>query len=856
MDSRSPSGYLSTPTSRVVERVGYDRQPIGESLLLEGLALGTRMAFVAWGLMVLAGVSGGSAESAEEMPLVQRHGLLTIYLDEPAGKVWLQVPESPAGDSRDLGSYLYVEGLTSGLGSNPVGLDRGQLGESHVLSLRRIGDRVLFVQPNLRFRADSKSSEERAAVEQSFASSVLWVGTIDRQRLSGVELLDLTPFLVRDAHNSAMRLQVSGEGSFELDTERSVVDLAACLAFPDNLEFEALLSFTSEEPGPLVRETAANAHSLTLVQHHSLIRLPDDRYRPRAFDPRTASFAIRFADYAAALREDVERRWIVRHRLEKKDPGADRSAAVEPIVYYVDRAIPEPIRSAVVDGVGWWARAFEATGFDDAFRVELLPEGAHPLDVRYNVVQWVHRSTRGWSYGGGVVDPRTGEMLKGHVSLGSLRVRQDRLLFEGLAGTAKTGTGEPDDPLEMALARIRQLAAHEVGHTLGLAHNFAASTFAGRASVMDYPAPLVRITDRGELDFSDAYGVGVGVWDIHTIRYAYSHFPPQADESLELERMIQEGFEDGLIYLTDEDARPAGAAQPLASLWDNGQDPVDRLEVELRVRRIALDRFGQENVLAGTPLAKLEEVLVPLYLHHRYQLAAAVKVLGGLDYRYALRGDGQPSARLLEPERQKKALQVVLRTLDPAELDLPDRVLELLLPRPAGFERHREMFQGEMTPVFDPLTVAASSADATLKALLQPQRAARMVDFHRRDARQPDFAEVLEGIRQAVFESPPESDRHRAVRRRVQAVVVANLIELASNPRATPAVQARAEASLQEIRGSLGEDAEASHLSGSIRRFLERVGPSGEQPAQAPPLPPGDPIGGSDGIIGWSACSW
>jgi hypothetical protein len=740
--------------------------------------------------------------------------------------------------------------LVTGLGSNDVGLDRGQIGPARLVGLRRVGGRVLVEEVNLYYRALSPDQHERRAVSQSFARSVLWGGEIVAEDDDGRVLVDFTPFLLRDAHGSARRLERAEQGSFSIDESRSAVDIDACLVFPENVELEALLTFHGAKPGRYVRDTAPSPEWVTLVQHHSFLRLPDDGYRPRKHDPRAGSNSISFADYSAPLDEPIERRWIVRHRLQKTDPEAARSTVTEPIVYYVDRGVPEPVRSALIEGASWWTEAFEAAGFIDAYRVELLPEGAHSLDARYNVIQWVHRATRGWSYGGGIVDPRTGEMIKGHVSLGSLRVRQDRLLFQGLAGADGLGTGAVDDPVEIALARIRQLSAHEVGHTLGMDHNFAASTY-GRESVMDYPAPLVTIDEHGELDFSEAYGIGVGEWDKHAIRWAYSQFPPGVDEEDELEQMVREGLDRGLFILSDADARPAGAAHPLANLWDNGSDPVEALVDTLAVRRIALDRFGESAVPEGTPLAELEEVLVPLYLHHRYQLQAAVKVIGGLEYAYALRGDDQDPAAFIDPERQMRALEVVLSALDPETLDIPESVLVQIPPRPPGSWRTRELFRGRTDPVLDPLGAAAMAADLVAQLLLQPERAARLVDFHRRDPRQPGLEPILTALIGRVFEpTVPNAPRLEEIRRVTETVTVGGLIELASNAEASPGVRARVDAVLEDLRARLmapsdagvGEAAHRAALIDVITRYMERGPVPVPLAIDAPVPPPGDPI--------------
>jgi len=796
--------------------------------------------------------------------LDKREGLLTFYADRQKGKIWLEVPPAK-GPRGEVASYLYQEGLVSGLGSNPVGLDRGQIGDTRIITLRRVGARVLVEQPNLKFRALSDDPAEQQAVRESFATSVLWGGEIAAIEPDGRTLVDFTSFLVRDAHDIAARMKMAAQGSWSLDDKRSAIDLEDCLAFPENLEFEVLLTYQSADPGQLVRETVPAAGSVTLVQHYSWVRLPDDGYKPRRFDARAGYFGVEFLNYAAPLGEPIETRWLSRHRLEKIDPTAARSRVKNPIVYYVDNAAPEPVRSALIEGVSWWKEAFDKAGFIDAFEVKVLPKDAHPLDVRYNVVQWVHRSTRGWSYGGGVIDPRTGEILKGHVTLGSLRVRQDRLIFEGLAGVDKTGSGAPDDPIQLALARIRQLGAHEVGHSLGLSHNFAASTY-GRASVMDYPAPLVGIAPDGNLDFSKVYAVGVGAWDDQAIRYGYSQFAPGTDEPKALDAIVRDGLAHHLIYLTDQDARPEGSASPLAHLWDNGADAAEGLKHELAVRRIALSHFGEHNIAPGQPLSLLQEVLVPVYFHHRYQLEAASKMVGGLEYTYALRGDGQPTSKPVAGEAQRRALAAVLEVLSPETLDLPEPVIDLLLPRPGEYHSNEEMFTGLTSPTFDPLSAAATASDMAVRLLLRPERTARLVDFHRRDPALPGLEEVIKGLEDKTFGgAAPKKPRLAEIRRSEQWVVVRRLIGLASDPQAAPGVRSRVESALRSLGRKLAgagasdsaEAAQRTFLAGEISRYLQRSQADAAKRPEPIQPPPGQPIGGADSLPeDLGGCSW
>lgn len=787
-------------------------------------------------------------------------GYVPLFWQASSGKLFMEI-------GRFNQELLYQISLPAGLGSNPVGLDRGQLGDSQIAYFERIGQKVLLTAPNYRYRALTTDGAEKQAVADSFARSVLWGFKVEAEEDARV-LVDATAFILRDAHGVADRLRAAKQGHYKLDESRSALYLDRTKAFPKNTEIEATLTFTTDEdPGPLVRQTTPNATSVTLREHHSFVELPDANYKPRRLDPRAPSFGIEFYDYASPITEPIEKRWISRHRLEKKDPNAAVSDPVKPIVYYVDNGAPEQIRNALIEGASWWKQAFEAAGFSNAFEVRVLPADADPMDARYNLISWVHRATRGWSYGGGITDPRTGEIIKGNVTLGSLRVRQDYMIGQGLVpsygegmdGACLLGMMAEDDYIAqldpstditaMSLARIRQLAAHEVGHTLGFAHNFAASTY-GRGSVMDYPAPWVDIKD-GKLDLSNAYATGIGVFDKFAARYAYSQFPAGANEARELEKILEDGVANGMLYITDGDARPANAAHPLASLWDSGSDPIATLKHEMDVRRIGLANFGLRNIPIGTPLSELERQLLPLYLHHRYQMQSAVKSLGGVYFTYAVRtalGPNPPTvAQIVPPAIQRAALDAVLSTITVDTLRIPTGVLDLIPPPAFGYGGSTaEPFARRTDPTFDPIGAATIAADLALSALLQPQRAARLIEHHGRDAASPGFDEVVSAIVRATWNGPNPADGYgQSIRQAVQRLAISRLMDLAANSDASPQVRAEAEFGLRRIRFIAAASTTAHALSAryDIERFLNR--PDGPYKRTDPlPTPAGEPIGG------------
>jgi hypothetical protein len=791
----------------------------------------TEMKRLLMGLLILLCAASALADdkASKELPSIGKHtegmqhssGFFDLFWDAKTGKVLMQVAalDEP---------ILYVTALPYGVGSNDLGLDRGQLSRSSVVEFRRMGPRVLLFEPNLAFRAVSDNQDEVRAVDQAFARSVLAgfdVVAVDPEAV----LIDVTELLMSDAHGVSDRLASRKQGTYKIDGKRSAPVPESLKSFPQNTVMEAWITFAGDKPGDMIRSVTPTAKSVTVRMRHEFVKLPEAGFEMRPFHPRSGYFPLSYRDYAVPLGEAVEQRFLVRHRLE----------AGQPLVYYVDRGAPEPIRGALMDGVRWWAEAFDAAGFPGAFRVELLPEGADPLDVRFNVVQWVHRSTRGWSYGASVRDPRTGEIIKGHISLGSLRVRQDMLIAEGLLAPFDTGVEAAPEVQAMALARLRQLAAHEVGHTLGLAHNFAASVNAD-ASVMDYPHPFVRLDADGKIQVDESYSTGIGEWDKLAIAYGYRQFDSIAARDRGLADILAQAEQQGLRFISDPDARGIRSAHAVGHLWDNGADPLDRLEQLTQIRARALERFSEKALRANRPMIELERTLVPVYFVHRYQAEAVAKLLAGLDYDYALRGDAKMTLDRVEASRQNAALAALIEAISEESLALPAELLQKLTPPAYGFARDREYFSHLTGAAFDAHAPARALTQLVVQMLLEPARAERLIQQHENDPAQPGLNRLLVELTEATLGSLNKRDATVLAQQRAW-VVLRELQRLASDPAASDQVRALSMERLSEMRRKLSRGAGVvRQMAATIERFLEDPDPAKVPPRY--PVPPGSPI--------------
>ncbi len=788
-------------------------------------------------LLFLSFSTQGFAQFFKDNKNITRYdGYFTFYYDNSNDKIFLEIEKLEK-------EFLYVNALSEGVGSNDIGLDRGQLGNTRVVKFIKAGNKLLLIQPNQYYRAITDNIEEKKSVEQAFAKSIL-KGFVIKETKNGKYLVDATSFFIRDAHGVMGRLSAKKQGKYTLDKSRSAINLERTKAFPKNVEFDVMITFKGAPKGYDIRSVVPTSSSITVNQHHSFIELPDNKYTPRKFDPRSGSNAMSYLDYATPVNESIKKRFIYRHRLEKKNPNAAKSEAVEPIIYYLDRGTPEPVRSALLDGARWWNQAFESIGFTNAFQVKMLPENADLLDVRYNVIQWVHRSTRGWSYGSSVSDPRTGEIIKGHVSLGSLRIRQDFLIAQALQAPYANDDTSDQFALEMALARIRQLSAHEVGHTIGLAHNFAAST-KGRSSVMDYPHPTLSIKD-GKVDFTDAYDTKIGDWDKVSIAYSYGEY--LEDEDASLNKLLDEAFKKGARFITDQDARPLGSAHAYAHLWDNGSNVSEELENLLSIRRNSIANFSKDNIKSNQPYSVLEDVFVPLYFLHRYQTEGVTKVIGGLDYTYAIKDDGNTIVKRIPGKLERKALVSVIKTLSIEELAIPKQLLNLFPPRAFNYGRTRESFKSKTGVAFDPFGAVETASAMTLGLLLHPERVTRLVQHKSLDSSQLGLVEVLDDLIANSFQKSYKDSYYQELQNIVNYQVLNHLFHLSSNKDMYWQVNAIVNDKIDKINSLLNNSKTPGIQKIYHRDMIKMISNFKKNPTKfkkpiTPKIPDGSPIG-------------
>ena len=757
---------------------------------------------------------------------------MNFSYNNDSGKIILEINKLDS-------EFMYINSLSRGVGNNDLGLDRGQLGNSRIVYFTRRGNKILLIQPNLRYVSNSSNYLENKAVKEAFARSVLFGFDIIKKKKDSY-IIDITSFLIRDAHGVSQRLRYSNSGSYTLNKSMSAIDLDRTKAFPKNIEFDVLLTFTGNPSGNLVRSVTPTASNLTVNQHHSFVELPDNNYKKRKFDPRSGSNPFIVYDYSTPIDDKLEQRFIVRHRLNKKYPKQEISEPVEPIVYYIDNGTPEPVKSALIEGGNWWNQAFESAGYKDAFRIEVLPEDADPMDVRYNLIQWIHRSTRGWSYGASIVDPRTGEIIKGQVSLGSLRVRQDYMILSGLIDN-------PNDIKNKSLIkktsldRIRQLSAHEIGHTLGFAHNYISSAN-NRSSVMDYPHPKIDIVN-GDINIDNAYSKNIGDWDKVSVRYAYTDFQENENEDVKLNDIIEEAVNKGLYFLSDSDSRPVGSANPFSHLWDNGEFPYKELNKLLKVRDLALKNIDLDNLVDGEPYDRIEDILVPIYMLHRYQIESAAKAIGGVDYLYFVKNKNNDKVKFVDSKLQKESLKSLLNVLNPKNLVLPNNLIQILSPRSFRNPRTRENFESNTGVTFDYINASSSIINHTLTFLLNPERINRIYQQNMFGEKILMLDDYLTIISNSIFSNNRMSPYESSINKNTSSLFLDHLFLTFNNSNTNDLSKSVILSSIINTKEKLSSNLNDynSFLVNKINGFIDN--PDKYIPVEKTKIPDGSPIG-------------
>lgn len=803
---------------------------------------------------ITAGPAASIASATQGMKKFE--GYFNFYYDEKTGKVLLEI------DKFDQ-EFLYFSSLIDGAGR---AAERGGA-SADITKFIKVGPKVFLLQPNYDYRA-SANKDEKEAVEKAFAKSVIW-GFMPVAVEGDKVLVDLTPFVLRDSQNLGGRLASGGAargggaggrggaapaagGAYRMDETRSAIYLPNTKNFPKNTEFEAMITLVGGSAGGGRGfggggGIAPDPTAVTLRMHQSFVELPDGNYKPRKFDPRSSFNLFSYMDFSSPMDQPLTKRFSRRHRLFKKDPKAAMGEAVEPIVYYIDRGAPDKVKQALIEGGAFWNQAFEAAGYKNAFQVKELPEGVDPMDIRYNVVNWVDRpgNPRAFSFGSSYIDPRTGEIIKGVVTLGSDRHRQDYLIAEGLLQPYEDGKPVSKKLEEMALARIRQLSAHEIGHTLGFTHNFAASS-KERASVMDYPFPRITLKADGTVDISDAYAKGIGSWDKRAVMWGYTDFPKGTDEDKALDKIMEETLKLGFKYIPDI----GGYTHPASHQWDDGVNPIDELNKLMKVRRTVLNNFSEKAIRQDAPMATLEEVLVPVYLLHRYQIEAVAKSVGGLYFTHAVKNDGQVPTQMVDPAEQWRAFDALIATITPDALSLPEKLIAKIPPRPTGYPGTMETFSGNTGPTFDPIAAAESAAGETISSLLNAERAARLIEYHARDSKQPGFLAVADKLIEKTWKAPALTGYNGELQTMVNNVTLEYLLELAANTRASKIVRGQAMLKVSELKDWLTakmasapaeQKANMQFALSQIEDF--KANPGKYEPAPAAAMPPGAPIG-------------
>ena len=762
-------------------------------------------------------------------------GFFNFFYDKKNDHIYLEVEDLEK-------EFLYVNSLSEGIGSNDIGLDRGQLGGRRVVYFKKAGNKLLLIEPNQKYRANSENYLEKKSIEQAFAKSVIWSFPIKEVKGKSY-IIDLNDFLLHDAHDVSDRLKNRKQGSYSVNKSRSSIELSRTKAFPKNIEFDIQLTLTGKPEGSLIKSVTPSADAVTVNQHHSFIKLPPLDFKMRKFDPRSGANSFKFYDYATPVNEPTLKEYVVRHRLEKKDDTLEMSLPVEPIIYYLDNGTPEPVRTALLEGGRWWNEAFENIGFKNAFQVKMLPNDADPLDVRYNVIQWIHRSTRGWSYGASIIDPRTGEILKGHVSLGSLRIRQDFMIALGLTESPfKKGYNKENDALEMALSRIRQLSAHEIGHTLGFAHNFSASAN-NRSSVMDYPHPKLEIIN-GKISYKNAYDTGIGEWDKISVAYSYSDFSDEMDEEIALQKILENSYNDGHRFISDFDSRPIGGAHPKSHLWDNGDDATLELNNLLKIRRIAMNQFSLDHLRSGENYSILEDRLVPIYFLHRYQVEAVVKLIGGLNYDYGVKSNISYKVSPVNKNDQKTALKALLKSISPSELRIPKNLHSILGPRTFGNLRNRESFGSQSGVSFDYLGIANSLSDAIIGMILNPQRVTRLIQQEAIYNNQFKFNEVLKEMINSTFKTTETNNYNMSIKEINQYNLLKHLMILSNEQNIYPQVRAEIYNVFDELLKWLKKNPDFKYSNFYVNQLNQfKLQPDLFSPLETERIPDGSPIG-------------